>query len=291
MAQTLSRRAFLEASPTPTRVVLLSLDGIRPDGLRQARTPNLDRLFARGVFSDTTRDVMPSVTLPNWTTILTGCGPEQHGVTANDWDRASPDLPCVAGAAGGYVPSVFSELKAQIPGVRTAFYWNWEPLIGPYDPASLDESAFEENDGYEGNCAKALAFLVANRDAPTLVFLYDVHTDHAGHNHGWMSAPYITAIEEADAAFGRLLFGLARAGLLASTHFLFLTDHGGHGTGHGSDIPEDMIVPWGIVGPGIRKGRELALNDTVNTAPTILRLFGATPPAHWTGRVPEELFA
>ena len=52
-----------------------------------------------------------------------------------------------------------------------------------------------------------------------------------------------------------------------------------------------MIVPWGIVGPGIRKGRELALNDTVNTAPVILRLFGATPPAHWTGRVPEELFA
>ena len=179
MAQTLSRRAFLGVAPTPTRVVLLSLDGIRPDGLRQARTPNLDRLFARGTFSDTTRDVMPSVTLPNWTTILSGCGPEQHGVTANDWDRASPDLPCVAGS-GGYVPSVFSVLKAQIPGVRTAFYWNWEPLIGPYDPASFDESAFEENDGYEGNCAKALAFLKANRDAPTLVFLYDVHTDHAG---------------------------------------------------------------------------------------------------------------
>ena len=288
----LARAAGAAGGGLARRVVLLSLDGIRPDGLKEAKTPNLDALFADGVFSNTTRDVMPSVTLPNWTSILTGCGPEQHGVTSNGWDRAKPALASVARAAGGYVPSVFSELKRQIDGMRTAFYWNWKPLIGPYDPTSFDESAFEENDGYKGNCAKALAFLKANRDAPTLVFLYDVHTDHAGHGHGWMSEPYIKSIEEADAAFGTVIQGLKDAGLFKGTHFLFLTDHGGHGKGHGSAIPEDMIVPWGIVGPGIRKGHELTLNDTVNTSPTLLRLFGASEtPAHWTGRVPEEIFA
>lgn len=274
------------------RVVLLSLDGIRTDGLRQARTPRLDALFAKGVFSNSTRDVMPSVTLPNWTSLLTGCGPEQHGVNGNGWNRSAPSLPSVARDAEGYIPSVFSELKRQIPGMKTAFYWNWQPLINPYNPASFDEAAFEENDGYEGNCAKALAFLKANRESPTLVFLYDVHTDHAGHKHAWMSPEYITAIEESDAAFGKVLDGLEAEGMLADTHFLFLTDHGGKGYNHGGVSPEEMVVPWGIVGPGIRQGHDLALNDTVNTAPILLRLFGAAEtPAHWTGRVPEEIFA
>ena len=273
------------------RVVLLSLDGIRADGYRTARTPNLDRLFARGVFSLTTRDVMPTVTLPNWTTILTGYTPEQHGIQDNNWTAASDAPATIDRDAQGYIPSVFTALKRQVPDIKTAFYWNWQALVNPYNPADFDETAFEANDGYRENCAKALAFLKANRDNPALVFLYDVHTDHAGHNHSWMSPAYLTAIEESDAAFGVFLRGLAEAGLLADTHFLFLSDHGGHGTGHGSDIPEDRIVPWGLVGPGIRKGHVLRDNHTVNTSPVLMRLFGAAEtPAQWTGTVPEELF-
>ena len=107
-----------------------------------------------------------------------------------------------------------------------------------------------------------------------------------------MSPEYITAIEESDAAFGKVLDGLEAEGMLADTHFLFLTDHGGKGYNHGGVSPEEMVVPWGIVGPDVRQGHDLALNDTVNTSPIILRLFGASEtPAHWTGRVPEEIFA
>ena len=62
------------------RVVLISLDGICVEGFLKARTPNLDALLADGSLSLDTRVVMPSVTLPNWTSHLTGSGPEQHGV-------------------------------------------------------------------------------------------------------------------------------------------------------------------------------------------------------------------
>ena len=273
------------------RVVLLALDGIRADGYRAARTPNLDRLFARGAFSLSTEVESITVTLPSWSTILTGYTSAQHGIKNNNWTHASDAAATIARDAQGYVPSVFTRLKAQIPGMKTAFYWNWGNLINTYNPADFDETAFEENDGYVGNCAKALAFLKANRDNPALVFLYDVHTDHAGHSHQWMSTQYITAIEESDAAFGVFLRGLAEAGLLAGTHFLFLSDHGGHGTGHGTRQPTDTIVPWGIAGPGIRKGHTLRANNTVNTSPVLLRLFGAAEtPAEWTGTVPNELF-
>ena len=69
------------------RVLLLALDGICTEGFKKARTPNLDNLLAGGVLSMQTRVVMPSVTLPNWTSHLTGSGPEQHGVVDNGWGR------------------------------------------------------------------------------------------------------------------------------------------------------------------------------------------------------------
>ena len=55
--------------------------------------------------------------------------------------------------------------------------------------------------------------------------------------------------------------------------------------------PEEMIVPWVLRGPGIKKGFTITeANNTVNTASTVVRLFGATQPLCWTGEVPESIF-
>ena len=106
-----------------------------------------------------------------------------------------------------------------------------------------------------------------------------------------MSEPYIKSIEESDAAFGTVIQGLKDAGLFEGTHFLFLTDHGGIGYGHGGVTTDEMIVPWGIAGPGIAKGVRMSEpNNTVNTAAVILRLFGVAQPDAWTGEVPDSLF-
>lgn len=280
-----------EVTPLAKRVVMLSLDGIRPDGLAQAKTPNLDRLFRRGVFSHTTlvEASTPTYTLPSWTTLLTGGGSECHGVSSNSWTKGSGSALEGFRDAEGYVPSVFTILKAK--GVKTAFYYNWSPLINSYNPNDFDEESCVAEEAYEANFDRAFDFISTHRDERQLIFLYDVHTDNTGHRQGWMSEAYLTAIEESDSAIGRLLSRLANAGFLADTHFLFLSDHGGHGTGHGSRIPTDEIVPWGIVGPGIRRNALLRDHDTVNNAPILLRLFGVEQPSHWVGRVPEEIFA
>ena len=70
----------ISARPRAKRVVMIALDGISVPGFTTAHTPNLDNLLAQGALSLTTRVVMPSVTLPNWTSHLTGSGPEQHGM-------------------------------------------------------------------------------------------------------------------------------------------------------------------------------------------------------------------
>lgn len=273
------------------RIVLISLDGICVDGFLKAKTPNLDALLAEGSLSLDTRVVMPSVTLPNWTSHLTGSGPEQHGVVDNSWEISKFILPAIETDSEGYYPSVFKVLKEALPQVKTAFYYNWINLFYPYNKQYLDEVSYLEEDAYVPNYEKALSFLKENRKHPTLVFLYSVHTDHAGHKYKWMSPEYIKSIEEADVEIGRFIDKMKQEGLHKDTHFMFLTDHGGINHGHGGVSTDEMIVPWGITGPGIKKGFKITeANNTVNTAATILHLFKVKQPLSWTGEVIESIF-
>lgn len=274
------------------RVVMLSLDGICVEGFNKARTPHLDILMKQGSFSMDTRVVMPSVTLPNWTSHLTGSGPEQHGVFNNGWQFDKATYPAVGKDKDGYYPSVFQVLKTELPSCKTAFYYNWGPLVYPYNKEYLDEVEFLQNDEYIPNYKKAIEFLRKNRNSPAVVFLYSVHTDHAGHQYKWMSDEYIRSIEDADEQIGEFLKELHREGLYKDTHFMFLSDHGGIGSGHGGTSAAEMIVPWGIAGPGIKKDFTITEpNNTVNTAPLILHLFGLEPPSEWTGKIIESIFS
>ena len=281
----------LTISAKPKRVIMIALDGISVEGYQKANTPNLDALMAEGAFSLTTRVAMPSVTLPNWTSHLTGSGPEQHGVVNNGWKIDKFVLPAVETDTDGYYPSVFTILKEEISEIKTAFYYNWINLFYPYNKKYFDEVSYLEKDEYIPNYQKAINFIARNQDKPTVVFLYSVHTDHAGHRHKWMSPEYIHSIEEADVQIGKFINEMKEKGLYKDTHFMFLSDHGGINNGHGGVTTNEMIVPWGITGPKIKKGFKIEEpNNTVNTASVILRLFKIKQPLSWTGEVPESIF-
>jgi predicted AlkP superfamily pyrophosphatase or phosphodiesterase len=65
------------------KVVLFLVDGMRPDGLQQARTPVMDKLMGSGSFTLNAQTVMPSVTLPCHMSLFHSVLPERHGVTTN----------------------------------------------------------------------------------------------------------------------------------------------------------------------------------------------------------------
>ena len=75
--------------------------------------------MAEGSLSLDTRVVMPSVTLPNWTSHLCGSGPEQHGVVDNSWEISKFVLPAIETDSKGYYPSVFKVLKEALPQAKT----------------------------------------------------------------------------------------------------------------------------------------------------------------------------
>lgn len=273
------------------RVIIFTFDGIRVDGLKKARTPNIDSLISSGAASFATRDVMPSITLPNYTSHLLGAGPEVHGVVDNNWTVDNFRIPAVVRDEDGYFPSVFQELKKNVPGIKTAFYYNWEPIINPHNRKYFDEAISAKDTEYSILCDRAIDFIRTNRNDPMFVFLYQVNTDHVGHAHNWMSPEYIKSIEDSDAEIGRVIEMLKAEGLYEDSHLMFISDHGGIGNGHGGVSEVEMIVPWVIEGPGIKKGFEITEpNNTVNTASTVLSLFGVEQPLCWTGEVPQSIF-
>lgn len=275
------------------RIVIIGLDGLSVEGYQKSKHPNLDSLMKDGILSLNTRCVMPSVTLPNWTSHLTSGGPEQHGVTSNSWRIDNQILSPIEKDDLGYYPSIFKIIKEQVPNVKTGYYYNWAELINSINKKYIDELSFEENDGYLKNYNKAFDFIIDNKLHPTLIFLYSVHIDHAGHSYNWMSLEYIKSIENIDREIGNLVNKLKSSGLYASTNFLLITDHGGtRTTGHGGLSIEEMEVPWGITGPNITKGKMLTEpNSNANTAKVISTLFECNDiPKSWIGKVPKSIF-
>ena len=78
------------------KVVLVTLDGLRPEFYLDSRwpAPCLQGLAQRGAFSRAVYSVFPSITYANHTTLATGVSPLRHGIDCNvdfDW-RTGPTL-------------------------------------------------------------------------------------------------------------------------------------------------------------------------------------------------------
>src|SRR6516164_906642 len=99
--------------PGVEHVVVIGVDGLSPEGIRRAKTPVLHRMMAEGASTLHARGVMPTVSSPNWASMIMGAGPEQHGVTSNDWKPGKGAISPTAVGPGGIFPTMFGLLRQQ----------------------------------------------------------------------------------------------------------------------------------------------------------------------------------
>jgi predicted AlkP superfamily pyrophosphatase or phosphodiesterase len=166
---------------------------------------------------------------------------------------------------------------------------NWAELRDLMAPASTDVAyLLNEAPNLESDHVVALAAADhVRRHEFDLVFVYLGYTDTCGHDHGWMSEPYIEAISNADRCISTVIDAFAASG--HQPNLLILSDHGGHERSHGTDMSEDMTIPWVMHGPGIRKGFEISEAVRIfDACPTLARLVGLTAARAWDGRVIQE---
>lgn len=263
------------------KVLLIGIDGVRPDVLEEVFTPNLDALVADGAFTASTTTTTPSVSGPSWSSMLTGVWPDKHGVVSNDF---------VAPRYDEY-PDFLSRIEAVHPELVTVAVADWLPIMELEGRGALIGSAVdvrEALDGYELGWAeadtRAVDFAVSQLESssPDAVFVYLGNPDETSHEAGTIGDEYREAIARADAEVGRLV----RAVQGRSTHetedwlVLVSTDHGRRADGgHGGDSPEEMTT-FIIV-----SGR--SASDTID-GPTFIVDVAATALAHLGIDVPER---
>src|SRR3984957_8104848 len=75
-------------SAGPATVMLISVDGMKPEAITDAqrhglKVPNLRAFMADGVYATGVRGGLPTPTYPSHTTLLTGASPAKHGIYGN----------------------------------------------------------------------------------------------------------------------------------------------------------------------------------------------------------------
>jgi predicted AlkP superfamily pyrophosphatase or phosphodiesterase len=228
-----------EKTPAPLLLVI-SVDGLRPDYITAAdahgsRIPNLRRFLREGTYAEGVQGVVPTVTYPSHTTIVTGVWPAKHGIFANGtfdplqknqqgwyWyaeDIHVPTLWDAAAQAGRTTASiqwpvtVGAHITWNIPEFWRASTADDAKLLRAVStPGLLAESQAElgeyrggidtsaEGDEIRGRFAQ----WILEKKRPALLTLHLTALDHIEHETGPFSAEAIAVLERLDTVIGNL---------------------------------------------------------------------------------------
>ena len=251
------------------KVILISIDGMRPDGLLQCKNTFVQELMKRGSYTLEGRSMTPSITLPCHMSIFHSVTPERHGMTTNIY------MPMVRPVNG-----LFEQIRDA--GGRSAMYYGWEPLRDVARPLTLKHAEFiwaYTTDNTDRMLTES-ALTYIKKENPDFVFLYMVETDEkGGHDNGWMSETYLKCIHDAIDNVKRVSDEIGEEYTIVIT-----ADHGGHDRHHGSQLPEDMTIPMFFIGPDFEAGKKLSGISLLDIAPTIATIMGVPIPREWEGK-------
>jgi predicted AlkP superfamily pyrophosphatase or phosphodiesterase len=252
-----------------------------PDGVLKAHSTVMRELMKTGAYTMHARGVMPTSSSPNWASMLMGAGPEQHGVTSNDWETNKFEITPTFTGPGGFFPTIFSVLRQQRPSAVIAVFHDWDGFGRLVEPGICNIK--EDSDGPTNAIAHAVAYFQDHR--PALTFVHLDLVDHAGHHDGHGTPEYYASVDVADKLIGQMIDGIKQAGAYDRTMFLVTADHGGKGKGHGGNSMGELEIPWILHGPHVARGREITKPvNTYDTAATLAYILGLKQPEAWIAK-------
>lgn len=250
------------------KVILISVDGMRPDGLKMCGNSYVQELETMCSYTYNASSMIPSVTFPCHFSMTHSVTPQRHGILSNTY---VPQVRPVKGILE----------KISDAGGACAMFYGWEPLRDIALPGSLKFAtyinAYMQDSGDTVLTDEAEKLIAAHK--PDFVFLYMVETDEkGGHDNGWMSQEYLRRISIAIDNVKRILekFG-------EEYSVIVMADHGGHDRSHGTELPEDMTIPLFFYGPDFVPGQTVPAASLLDIAPTIAAVMGIAPDREWEG--------
>jgi len=273
---TFTARGVDRPDPAVSRVLIISIDGLRPDVLLRADTPRMHALMDRGSFTMWARTTPASITLPSHVSMLTGVVPEVHAILWNsDLPLSEPVFPAS--------PTLFE--LARKAGYTTAIsagkskFTVFDKAASGNEPAALSYKFITTSTKSNDDEVTSHALDILREHRPDVMFVHLPDCDTVGHASGWGTKEQLATVAHADQCIGKILDLLAELKLDGSTLVIVTSDHGGAGRTHGPEDARSRSIPWIAVGPGVRPdfdltrlGHEIDVNtyDTFATACYVL---------------------
>ena len=209
-------------------VILISLDGTRPQEITLDALPSLVAMAKRGLQADGLIPPTPANTFPSHVSMVTGVSPNRHGIVNNffvDPEKGKFDKSEIPQWIE--VEPLWSLLARQ--GVASAsFHWvgsegDWQNGFGP-----RDWRPFAAGVPVKEKVATILAWLdePPSKHRPRFITSWFPGADHAGHLHGPGSEQAMSLLRRQDPALRSLIEGIEARDLWSSTTLIVVSDHG-----------------------------------------------------------------
>lgn len=268
-------------------VIVIGVDGMSPDGIRNADTPTMDYLVANGASTMQARAVLPTSSSSNWASMIMGADTEQHGITSNGWERDSHVLPGVAYGEEDIFPTIFSVIDTQIPNAEIGSIYHWGGFGRLYEKSAVDYDIHALSEAATANLAAS--YLTGKK--PTFTFIHLDHVDGAGHRAGHGTPEYYASVAWADSLIGMIVDATRQAGMHENMVLLVSSDHGGIGLGHGGETLAEVEIPFIVYGKGVKAGHAISHPVyTYDNAATVAFALGLQAPYAWIGRPVKSAF-
>ena len=213
-------------------VVMISIDGFRPDYLEWFQPPHLNALAARGVRARWMQPVTPTLTFPNHYTLVTGLYPAHHGIVNNRFTDPADGERFVYTDSNDVKDSRWWGgepiwVTAERQGMRAgSFFWvGTEAAIQGVRPTFWKK--------YDDNVAAAarvdsIVNWISRGDSlrVRIALLYFNAVDHTAHDSGPSHPSTRAAVLGIDSAVGRLIGGIREQGMENRVNVIVVSDHG-----------------------------------------------------------------
>lgn len=267
-------------------VIVVGIDGAG-GYIREAETPNFDRIFQNGAVTYRALASNPTISAECWGSMLLGVSPKVHGLT----NSIISSRPYPHDSA---YPSLFRRIRETIPEAELGSFCDWNPIT--YGIVE-DNIGVTHDTGRDTELTPRITEYIKAKK-PVFLFIQMDSVDSVGHNFGYGSPEHLKRIGEVDILTGDIHNAARQAGMLDDTLFCVISDHGGtpfdgKGAGHGGWSDAEKYVTFAAAGKTVSRCEIKDMNVRDLTAIVLYALNIPAPEFRadgWTSQIPEGMF-
>ena len=271
----------MSVSTAICRVIIVVLDGLRPDAIDAFGLSNISDMALNGASTMCARTVSPSCTWPAMTSLLSGVSPETHGIVRDSAHIPKPKTPLLP------LPALLSQ--ACYP---SAVFMRRLPALYRTTARLITKRLGFAQARFAGTTAEEV-LMSASKTLRTqergLIVIHLADADQAGERCGWMTQEYADACRRLDSGIG-LLQQLTSFNSDPRTLVIALADHGGGGVtvnDHCEEHPLNWTIPLMLGGGSVRR-MTLDGAHLLDVPMTAAWALGVAPPDAYVGRALAE---